>query len=619
MDNSRHLCAFGMGPQLGDGMLLRSSVLQGMVYAATKSGGEESQRHKEREQQYGRETEFLKGRNAEFLRCSESQSEGRAGDGRRNNTYHPSSCGTTPSGESSRRVEDNFTGKKPEKKVNYGSRSGGFRCLGRPPRGLGHDKPRRVKSKVPAGQANLPRSSHEEDGGRGKSRASSRKALETAINNAAKSGWRKRVREEFTRKFFAGSTWASKSSKRKKMEMIANQCGYPIAPVSTDTLVEMAAILDDAKLQASDQYLAEAKWAHIEEGHKWDETLERKFAMCKRALKRDNGPEKRAQEVKLEDISSNTWAKVSDEKTEPRRIAWIFAWAVIWMLRSIEVVNVKTKHVQILWKERMIRLTIPKSKMDQAAKGQVRTLGCCGESQCRRSCAWSIGVGLMSEAPSEPEASLFPRNDGKCLSRIQLVLLWQKFLDARATGHSGRRSGAMMYARQGLPLFDIAFLGRWKSSAVMRYMTEALEQLPLNVRQQGNKQISSSSCEEKPAEVESQDKEVKFVKVIRTEEIRKSEVSKEAVVKPPNEKQKLWAISRNRQGRVRHWVSCASWSIPLEEWATACGWHFARHNVKVELTKFKVSGPRECRKCKLIEKERDKVKGGWDLAQTVEV
>ena len=611
MDNSRHLRAFGMGPQLGDGMLLRSSVLQGMVYAATKSEGENNQRHKEREQQYGRETEFLK--------YTEGQSEGRVGDGRRNNSYHPSSSGTTPIGESSRGGKDNFACKKPEKKVNYGSRSGRFGCLGRPPRGLGYDKPRRVKSKILGGQANLERSSHEEDGGRGKSRASSRMAIETAINNAAKSGWRKRVREEFTKKFFAGGTWASKSSKRKKMEMIASQCGYPIAPVSTETLVEMAAILDDAKLQASDQYLAEAKWAHIEEGHRWDEALERKFAMCKRALKRDNGPEKRAQEVKLGDIPSNTWAKVSDEKMEPRRIAGVFAWAVIWMLRSIEVVNVKIKHVQILWKERMIRLTIPKSKMDQAAKGQVRTLGCCGESQCRRSCAWSIGVGLMSEAPTDPEASLFPRNDGKCLSRIQLVLLWQKFLDARATGHSGRRSGAMMYARQGLPLFDIAFLGRWKSSAAMRYMTEALEQLPVNVRQQGSKQITSDSHEGKPEEAERQDKEVKIVKVIRTEEIKKREVSKEVMVKSPNEKQKLWAISRNRQGRVRHWVSCASWSIPLEEWSTACGWHFARHNVKVELTKFKVNGPRECRKCKLIEKERDKVKGGWDLAQTVEV
>ena len=63
----------------------------------------------------------------------------------------------------------------------------------------------------------------------------------------------------------------------------------------------------------------------------------------------------------------------------------------------------------------------------------------------------------------------------------------------------------------------------------------------------------------------------------------------------------------------------ASWGIALEEWSTACGWHFARANVKVELTKFKVTGPKECMKCAAILKERDCVKGGWDLAQRVEL
>ena len=237
----------------------------------------------------------------------------------------------------------------------------------------------------------------------------------------------------------------------------------------------------------------------------------------------------------------------------------------------------------------------------------------------RRHCAWSIGVGLLSEAPTDPEASLFPRNDGRTLTRIQLVTLWQKYLNTEATGHSGRRSGAMMYARQGLPLFDIAFLGRWKSSAVMRYMTEALEQLPVNTRQQG---ASHSELKNQDAELtvhEQQAKEIKFVEVAQAEKKRKVEITSGAEVVKPVEKQKLWAISRSRQGRVRHWVASASWSMPLEDWSTACGWHFARHNVKVELTKFKVKGPRECLKCKAIEKERDKVKGGWDLAQSVEV
>lgn len=486
------------------------------------------------------------------------------------------------------------------------------------PRLLGNAKPRRNKGKTHRREAKLQGGNHETNGAGGESRGAGRKALETAIDKARSGWWRRRAKEKFTQKFFTESTWASKSSKRRKIEMVAQQCGYPLAPVTTNTIVEIAAVLDEARLKAADQYLAEAKWAHIEGGHVWSDLLERKFTMCKRALKRDNGPEKRAQEVKLEEIPANTWGTVSDVKCEPRRIAWVFAWAVIWMLRSIEVVNVKVGHVNVDWKKKTLRLKVPKSKMDQVARGESRTLGCCGKCPCTRHCAWSIGVGLLSEAPGDPEESLFPRNAGKTLSRIQLVLLWQKHLDTRATGHSARRSGAMMYARQGLPLFDIAFLGRWKSSAVMRYMNEALEQLPMNVRDKGSQQEADvatglSSKEDRKEE------EIKIVKVIQKETEKKTSPATEMIKKPERTDQKLWAISRNSRGRVRHLVACASWGIPLENWSTTCGWHFARHNVKVELTKFKVNGPRECLKCKTIEKERDKVKGGWELAQTVGV
>ena len=65
-----------------------------------------------------------------------------------------------------------------------------------------------------------------------------------------------------------------------------------------------------------------------------------------------------------------------------------------------------------------------------------------------------------------------------------------KELDGDMTGHSGRRSGAMMYARNGLQLFDVAFLGRWKSSAVMRYIEEAMEQLAINKRAVTDQQVA---------------------------------------------------------------------------------------------------------------------------------
>ena len=37
-----------------------------------------------------------------------------------------------------------------------------------------------------------------------------------------------------------------------------------------------------------------------------------------------------------------------------------------------------------------------------------------------------------------------------------------------------------MYTRKGLGIYDISFLGRWKPSAVLRYIEDALEEMPLN-------------------------------------------------------------------------------------------------------------------------------------------
>jgi hypothetical protein len=40
----------------------------------------------------------------------------------------------------------------------------------------------------------------------------------------------------------------------------------------------------------------------------------------------------------------------------------------------------------------------------------------------------------------------------------------------------------MYYTRKGMDVQDISFLGRWRSSAVFRYMEEALQERPMNAR-----------------------------------------------------------------------------------------------------------------------------------------
>ena len=76
----------------------------------------------------------------------------------------------------------------------------------------------------------------------------------------------------------------------------------------------------------------------------------------------------------------------------------------------------------------------------------------------------------------------------------------------------------------------------------------------------------------------------------------------------------LWAVSRYRSTRTCRLVTHASWGLPLDEWPTACGWKFAKYNVKVELTKRKPQ-VKECSKCKGWDRLRDKVGGGVKVAQ----
>ena len=611
MDGSSGIAIFGMGHNTHPGLPERGSVLQSMLQFATKS------------------KEIKEGRNLTKTHKGDAGAMGNAGEREGSKRNREASgagerasgrTGSTRQRDKEQIEEARFT----KNKVGWGralwpkhfwAKSTGKRTY----------KPRAYH----AGERNKSKKQRKQrrhtptDGGVSKPHAQGRKPMNEVLVQARNKGWRLRVKEKFLGKFFAVSTWASKNSKRKRLREIAESVGAPLVPVTPDSMLEVASILDEAGFQAADQYLAELKWMHIEEEFKWDELLERKLAQCKRALKRDSGPEKRALEVEVESLEMNVWSEQNESDRGPRRPAWAYAWAVVWMLRSIEATATEVGHVSLNWDEKKVQLVIPKSKMDQAGKGARRTLACCGANPCERACAWGLATLALSEAGQKKESPLFPSKKGGGYSRLQLVASWQKVINNQMTGHSGRRSGAMMYARKGMQLFDVAFLGRWKSSAVMRYIEEAMEQLAINKRVEGHGvSRGHKASEETPVNMmegpeviastasSSTSKEIKVVEI--HEKIRVQEKLVE-----PKEDKKLWAISRSRSGRVRHWVMQASWGIPLDEWATACGWHFAKTNVRVELTKFKVAGPKECMKCTAILKGRDGVKGGWELAQKV--
>lgn len=89
-------------------------------------------------------------------------------------------------------------------------------------------------------------------------------------------------------------------------------------------------------MRAGGQYLAEAKAMHVQAGFEWSLQLDKQMASCKRATQRDKGPEVRAKEVKIGDISDNKWTESNDMPKEPKRVAWSCEWAVVWMLRAVQ-------------------------------------------------------------------------------------------------------------------------------------------------------------------------------------------------------------------------------------------------------------------------------------------
>ena len=439
--------------------------------------------------------------------------------------------------------------------------------------------------------------------------------LKEVSNQFSSAEGRRNAVTKLRNKMFAKSTLASKASKRRKLcEVLEKVKGEAdeFFPVTAQELELAGALLSELQLKAGEQYINEIKLMQLEAGFKWDEVLERQLAMIKRALRRDSGPDKRALEVKpdlveVEDPDSAT--KANEGKPVFPKMSYVFT--AVWMLRSGEASTLKVKHLSLDVEKKTASLTIPKAKMDQAAKGTRRTLACCGAKPCKSTCPWRISVRVKTwMAGSTEDDGLIADIQGKPVSRFLLVKSWAESINPKMSGHSARRSGAMFYTRQGLSLSDIMFLGRWKSAAVFRYMEEAMAELPVNQRSQHFSEAKFSDTQGATSE-EQQDppNKAEDKPVIQGPKIAASSRSN----KP------LWAISSSRGGKVAHRVGRASWGMPVSEWTTICGWHFAGANSRVELTRFKEFSIRSCQKCKGLFSLRDNVKGGVELAQLVEI
>ena len=446
-----------------------------------------------------------------------------------------------------------------------------------------------------------------------------KEALQFARDPRALEKERRRLCENFT----SESSRKAKETKRQEVMQLANavtEGGRPI-PLATVTVERVAAALKRAGFKSGPQYLGELRLAHIEAGYELNACLTRCFRLCKKALERDSGPVRRAPEVRAEMV---TCFRAKPKKNYGKLLllpSLAYLMAMAWMLREIELREIRWEHMQLKEDGKLVTLQIRKSKTDQAGMGVRRTLTCCGKEVFDPVCAWRIANKLLNHKQKD-EDLMFLTREGKPPSKQEVVNSWKWAAATPCSGRSARRSGAMHYVRSGMNISELAYLGRWKSSVVLTYAEEALEEVAANRGQKSSWSPADKSrvLEDRvpPATPSMPDFKPTEEKPVETVPARAEEHPWSCVIAPPKY---LWVVTKGRgtANRPVHLVVRATWAIPLAKWTTACGWTFAERSAEFRFVPKPSLSHKKCRKCLTLRDGRDEDQGGGMLAPAFEV
>lgn len=386
------------------------------------------------------------------------------------------------------------------------------------------------------------------------------------------------IEEEFD----ADSAKKAKNAKRDTLEKLLTSlkgkgAAYPLTGVSVKGL---ASVLKLAGYKAGSNYMAEAKLVHIELGYSWTSLLDRVLSQCKRALDRGRGPKKKAPEVPGEKWERPPWAPATAANRSVKFAKETFIFAMIWLLREIELSNMTTSDVLLDFINKKVTLTWRSSKTDQESKGVTRVLQCLCGPACSLSCPFRASKELVERAErvNGTSSPLCLDRSGGAASKHLIIKAWCTVFNCKVTGHSARRTGALRYARLGWAVSQIAYLGRWKSNVVYSYAEEALALVAVNVGvdYQRDKPVVDTETGETSEDWKSVlKKELKNFKSKVSQEVK---ASKDMVIfwKDLFEKNagNLPPMVLSSSSKTVHFNVQCPFSSPPITWKTACGWRY---------------------------------------------
>ena len=222
---------------------------------------------------------------------------------------------------------------------------------------------------------------------------------------------------------------------------------------------------------------------HCKAGHPWSPDLGVAQKEAARSLLRGIGPARAAATVRLEDTLLRPSVVERIDRRGPPRPTDMLIISSLWLLRGAEAAALLGEQAWVDERTGSATLELGATKTNPAGKECERTLRCSyergeGQSLGTRACpvhalkrvlAWRTEAGFGGKHP------LFPSCDGLTVMSRGVVNTLRRIADANSLSeHSMRRTGAQHYARHGVPLALIQFLGRWGGPTVERYVGEAL-------------------------------------------------------------------------------------------------------------------------------------------------
>ena len=329
----------------------------------------------------------------------------------------------------------------------------------------------------------------------------SRGSLQQALDIAACPYKASAAKEALQQDAYAETSRSSRRSRKQTWETLARAAGFQdpwvLSPDLIDTVV---GALREAGYRTPAAYLTVAKQTYVENGGILTDLLKLHLERVGRACKRGRGPDKHSQHLplmRLRELPAGEAPWATGGPLAPRRALVIGSW---WLLREVELAGARIGHVSYP-AHNLVTLLLPISKADQGALGAERTHMCvcdthlgpalCPACALRSQAAYAMQVGRSAqggEARGDADWRswpLFPCAGGGIASKrgvvltirqaaqgLQLPLQYHNGAEA-FTGQALRATGAVFLAELNVSLWRIQLLGRWGSSAILRYTRTA--------------------------------------------------------------------------------------------------------------------------------------------------